>query len=164
MIRKNFLILIVSLLAVGALLFFFYPGIRSTNGKCKLCAEEIHEGMGYTIVRSDGGKIKTCCPTCGLHLQVHDPGTVTSAYATDYATGKTIDAARAFYVEGSDVHHCDPQRVMRNETGGVYTMDWHRCEPSLVAFGSREAAAVFQARHGGRIMGFGEAKSTIQTH
>jgi len=164
MTRKNYLFLIGSLLAVGVLIVFFYPGIRSTGGNCKLCAEEIHEGMGYMIVQSDGGKIKTCCPTCGLHLQVHDPEKVASAYATDYATGKTIEAAQAFYVEGSDVHHCDPQRMMRNETGGIYTMDWHRCDPSLVAFGSLQAAAVFQTQHGGHIMGFDEAKKAVKTH
>jgi len=164
MTRKNYLFLIGNLLAVGVLIVFFYPGIRSTDGKCKLCTEEIHEGMGYTIVLSDGGKIKTCCPTCGLHLQVHDPEKAASAYATDYATGKTIEAARAFYVEGSDVNHCDPQRMMRNEVGGVYTMDWHRCDPSLVAFGSLQAAAVFQTQHGGRILSFDEAKNIIQTH
>lgn len=164
MTRKNSLLLIVGLLAVGSLIFFFYPGIRSTDGKCKLCAEEIHEGMRYTVALSDGGKIKTCCPTCGLHLQVHEPGKVAFAYATDYATGKTIDAARAFYLEGSDVHHCDPQRMMRNETGGIYTMDWHRCDPSLVAFGSREAAAVFQTRRGGRILSFEEAKDAVKAH
>ena len=123
MTKRNALFLIVSLLAVGALIFFLYPGIRSTDGNCKLCAEKIHQGMGYTIVRSDGGKIKTCCPTCGLHLQVHNSDKVASAYATDYATGKTIAAAQAYYVEGSDVHHCDSQRIMRNEVGGLYTMD-----------------------------------------
>lgn len=164
MTRKNLLFLTVGLLAVGVLIYFLYPGIRSTDGKCKLCAEEIHKGMRYTVTLSDGGKIKTCCPTCGLHLQVHDPEKVTSAYATDYATGKTIEAAQAFYLEGSDVHHCDPQRMMRNETGGIYTMDWHRCDPSLVAFGSRETAAVFQARHGGRIMSFDEAKEAVKAH
>jgi nitrous oxide reductase accessory protein NosL len=164
MTKRTSLFIIVSLLAAGVLIFLFYPGIRSTDGKCKLCAEEIHEGMGFTIVRSDGGKTKTCCPTCGLHLQVHDPDKVASAYATDYATGKTIEAAQAFYVEGSDVHHCDPQRVMRNEVGGLYMMDWHRCDPSLVAFGSRQAAAVFQTQHGGRIMSFDEAKEAVTTH
>ncbi len=164
MTKKNFLFLTTGLLAASALIFFLYPGIRSTDGKCKLCAEEIHEGMGFTIVRTDGGKIKTCCPACGLHLQVHEPGKIASANATDYTTGKTIEAAQAFYLEGSDVHHCDPQRMMRNETGGIYTMDWHRCDPSLVAFGSRETAAVFQAQHGGSIMSFEEAKATVGTH
>ncbi len=164
MTRKNSLFLIGSLLAGGVLICFLYPGIRSTDGKCKLCAEEIHEGMRYTVALSDGGKIKTCCPTCGLHLQVHNPDKVASAYATDYATGKTIEAAQAFYLEGSDVHHCAPQRMMRNETGGIYTMDWHRCDPSLVAFGSRQAAAAFQTQHGGRIMSFDEAKEAVTTH
>jgi nitrous oxide reductase accessory protein NosL len=163
MTKKNFLFLTMGLLAAGALIFFLYPGIRSTDGKCKLCSEEIHEGMQYTVVLSDGGKIKTCCPTCGLHLQVHDSEKIASAYAADYATGKAIDAAQAFYVEGSDVQHCDPQRMMRNETGGIYTMDWHRCDPSLVAFGSRQAAMIFQTQHGGRIMRFDEAKNSIQT-
>ncbi|MCI0694596.1 nitrous oxide reductase accessory protein NosL [candidate division KSB1 bacterium] len=93
----------------------------------------------------------------------HDQEKV-SVFATDYATGKTIEAAQVFYVEGSNVHHCDPQRMMRNETGGIYTMDWHRCDPSLVAFGSREAAAVFQTQHSGRIMSFAEAKEAVKTH
>jgi nitrous oxide reductase accessory protein NosL len=97
-------------------------------------------------------------------LQVHNPDKVASAHATDYATGKTIAAAQAFYVEGSDVHHCDPQRVMRNEVGDLYMMDWHRCEPGLVAFGSREAAAAFQTQHGGRILSFDEAKETVKAH
>jgi hypothetical protein len=113
MIRKNSLFLIGSLLAVGVFIVIFYPGIRSTDGKCKLCAEEIHEGMRYTIMLSDGGRIKACCPTCGLHLQVHDPRKIVSAYATDYATGKTIEAALAFYVEGIDALLCDPLRIMR---------------------------------------------------
>lgn len=164
MTKRKSLLLIVSLLAAGVSIFFFFPGIRATEGKCKLCSEAIHEGMGYTVVRSDGGKTKTCCPTCGLHLQVHDPGKAASAYATDHVTGKTVDAAQAFYVEGSDVHHCDPQRMMRNETGGIYTMDWHRCDPSLIAFGSREAAAVFQTQHGGRLLSFDEAKETVKAH
>jgi ribosomal protein L24E len=162
MTKRNSFFLIGGLLATGVMIFFFYPGIRPTNGNCKLCAEEIHKGMGYTIVLSDGGKIKTCCPTCGLHLQVHDPDKVVSAYATDYATGRTIEAARAFYVEGSDVHHCDPQRMMRNEVGGIYMMDWHRCDPSLVTFASREAAEAFQVRHGGRILSFVEAMEVIK--
>jgi len=164
MTRKNFLFLIVSLLAVGASIYFLYPGIRSTDGKCKLCAEEIHKGMGYTLILSGGGKTKTCCPACGLHLHVHDPGNVASAWATDYATGEPIEAAQAFYLEGSNVHHCDPERMMRNEVGGVYTMDWHRCDPSLVAFGSRQSAAVFQVQHGGRIMSFDEAKEAVKIH
>jgi hypothetical protein len=164
MTKRKFLFLIVGLLAACVLIYFLYPGIRSTDGNCKLCSEAIHQGMGYTLVQSDGGKIKTCCPTCGVHLQVHDADKVASAYATDYATGKSIEAARAFYVEGSDVHHCDPQRVMRNETGGIYTMDWHRCDPSLVAFGSREAATIFQTQHGGRVLSFDEAKEAVKAH
>lgn len=162
MTRKNSLFLIGSLLAVSVLIYFLYPDIRSTDGRCKLCAEEIHEGMHYTVALSDGSKIKTCCPTCGLHLQIHNPDKVVSAYATDYATGKTIDAAQAFYVEGSDVHHCDPQRMMRNETGGIYTMAWHRCDPSLVAFSSRTAAEAFQAQHGGRFVTHAEAIETVK--
>lgn len=164
MARRNFLFLIGSLLAVSVLFYFLYPGIRSTDGKCKLCAEEIHEGMRFTIVLTDGGKIKTCCPTCGLHLQVHDPGKVASAFATDYATGKTIEVAQAYYVKGSDAHHCDPQRMMRNEMGGVNMMDWHRCDPSLVAFSSLEAAGVFQSQHGGNIINFGEAQEAVRAH
>ncbi len=164
MTKRNSLFLIAGVLVAGVLVFFFYPGIRSTDGNCKLCAEEIHEGMRYTVALSDGGKIKACCPTCGLHLQVHDPGKVASAYATDYASGKTLEAAQAFYVEGSDAHHCDPQRVMRNEVGGVYTMDWHRCDPGLVAFGSHQAAAAFAAQHGGRVLSFAEAIAAVKAH
>lgn len=89
---------------------------------------------------------------------------VVSAYATDYATGKAIEAAQAFYVEGSNVHHCDPQQMMPNETRGNYTMDWQQCDPSLVAFGSRQAAATFPTQHGGRVMSFEEAKEVVKFH
>jgi len=164
MTKRNFLLLILSVLTASALMFFLYPGMRSADGKCKLCGEEIHQGMSFTVTLTDGGKMTTCCPTCGLHLQVHNPEKIASAFATDYAAGRSIEAALAYYVEGSDVHHCDPQRMMRNETGGIYTMDWHRCDPSLVAFGSREAAAVFQAQHGGRVLGLNEAKATLEAH
>jgi len=100
-------------------------------------------------------------PACA---QSHQSTQVASTHATDYATGKIIEAAQAFYVEDSDVHHCDPQRMMRNETGGIYTMDWHRCDPSLIAFGSRQAAAVFQTQHGGRVMSFVEAEDAVKAH
>lgn len=162
MIKKNFLFIIVGLL-VAAAGFFVYSRMLSKDQHCRLCAEEIHPGMGYIVNLADGGKLKTCCPTCGLRFEVHDPTKVVSASATDYATGKIIDAASAYFVEGSNAPHCDPNMTMRNEVGGIYTMDWHRCYPSLVAFGSRAAAEAFQAQHGGRIVTHAETKKLIKS-
>jgi len=161
MIKKNFWLIIVGLLVVVAA-FVVYSRMLSKNQHCRLCAEEIHPGMGYTVILTDGGKLKTCCPTCGLRFEVHDPTKVASASATDYATGKIIDAASAYFVEGSDVPHCDPNMTMRNEVGDIYTMDWHRCYPSLVAFNSRAAAEAFQAQHGGRVVTHAEAMDAIK--
>ena len=161
MLKKNLWFIIAGLLMVTAG-FFVYSRLLSEDQQCQLCAEEIHPSMGYIVNLTDGGKLQTCCPTCGLRFEAHDPTKVASASATDYATRKIIDADSAYFVEGSDVPHCDPDKMMRNEVGDIYTMDWHRCYPSLVAFSSRAAAETFQAHHSGRIVTRAEAMEFIK--
>lgn len=162
MTKKNALILIMGLVALGVVIFFLYPSMRSEGGTCRLCSEKIHAGMGYTIMLADGGEVKTCCPACGLRFQVRNPSKVAAASVIDFASGKAIEATSAYYVEGSDVTHCSPDAVMRDDLGGTFVIDWHRCNPGLIAFASRAAAAAFQARHGGRILSFVEAMDAIK--
>jgi len=164
MSKRNLLLTIGGVVVLAVAGIVAYSRMLRKDQYCQLCSEEIHQGMGYTIKLTEGGVLKTCCPTCGLRFQGHDPTKVASAYATDFETGKLIAAANAYYVEGSDVIHCDPNRVMRDNVGGVYTMAWHRCYPSLVSFSTRRAAEAFLLEHGGRVVTFAEAKEAVRVH
>jgi nitrous oxide reductase accessory protein NosL len=164
MTQKLVVILALTALIALGVTIFLYLWRAPMAHRCDLCAEEIHQGTEYTIIRTNGDKVKACCPSCGLWFQKANPEKVRAAQATDYDSGKIIDAERAYYVEGSDVVHCAPQRVRRDETGGIYTMDWHRCNPCLIAFDLREAAEAFRAVHSGRVVSYAEAQQAVGVH
>ncbi|TDI45122.1 MAG: hypothetical protein E2P02_08080 [Acidobacteria bacterium] len=67
-----------------------------------------------------------------------------------------IDAAVAYYVEGSPAHFCGHASVREDRSGGQYEVAWDRCLPSLIAFSSRQAALKFQEENGGNIKTYEE--------
>jgi len=144
--KKIFLTLLM-LLLVGAGVFYWKT---SGHGSCEVCERPGCKALSFQLKSRWGLKVNTCCPRCGIRYQKKHEG-ITISNATDFSTGKHIDAAAAVYVEGSDVKFCQTPKTIQDEIRGccIYPK-FDRCLPSLIAFKHKGDAQVFRSKHGGR--------------
>lgn len=155
---KKFRIPILILLATAALGWAGWSYLNPSH--CQVCDREGCRIMQYGLKSKWGLPIKTCCPQCGLTYLHHHPK-AKADFATDFESGKRVDAATAFYVRGSDVILCHQPESVRDELHGeiAYTK-YDRCLPSMIAFKNLEDAERFQKNHGGRVLRFAELGRT----
>lgn len=123
---------------------------------CAVCQRDECAGFAFHVMLDNGRAVETCCPRCGLHYVQSEKQHVRSMSATDFQSGKLIDATRAFYLSGSGLSHCSGQETRRDAYGCCYYKGFDRCLPSLVAFETREAAEASEKQHGGEIVAFGQ--------
>lgn len=126
------------------------------SATCSQCGRDECKNLSFTIALEDGGSVKTCCPRCALrYLQEKRPA-VASLRVHDFGTAGDLDARKAVYVEGSDVHPCTHQVAASpiDERGCCLKTVYDRCEPSLVAFASADEADAFAREHGGFVRTF----------
>jgi hypothetical protein len=135
--------------------------LRERAAVCQVCSRPIHQGQMFVLQMSDGERERTCCPRCGLHARLRASERVRATWATDFSSGRLIEAERAVYVEGSDVMTCCRPVPLR-EPGIVYERHWDRCLPSLIAFERESDARVFQAEHGGRVLTYAESVASVR--
>jgi hypothetical protein len=133
------------------------PGCGERAASCAACGRQECRNMTVTLVRQDGSRQQTCCARCGAHVAASGPAVV-SMTVRDFETAQSVDVSRAIFVEGSDVHPCrgittDPPRT---ERGCCVRSEFDRCEPSLIAFGSRAHAEAFAREHGGNLKSFAD--------
>lgn len=126
---------------------------------CAVCAREECHGLAFRVTLESGQQVETCCARCGLHYVEAGNRRARSFEATDFATGKWIDAGNAVFVSGSDAHACASMESRRDAEGCCLMKTYDRCLPSLVAFASRDAALTFQKEHGGELIGFADLMS-----
>ncbi len=154
--RMRAYLIVKSIIVLSFGLIVVAVGCHRGPKTCAVCERGECIGLTFQITLANGKKVDTCCPRCGLHY-VHDHSvTPRSLSATDIITGKRTDATKAVYVEGSDVSHCAAKDARRDAYGCCYFKGYDRCEPSLIAFASPEAAGKFQKEHGGRLVMFGK--------
>jgi copper chaperone NosL len=112
-----------------------HPGDKD---RCPVCAMTVHDRKFPAAIRLDDGRtFYFCGPGCMIRSWT-DPVThlgvkashLESARATEYFSGKTVDAKAAIWVAGSDV------------TGPM--------GPMPVALENQAAVEKFQQRHGGK--------------
>ena len=120
--------------------------------QCEACGRQECGNMTTTIARADGTEQRTCCARCAAHVVRTGPKP-TSITVRDFDTGEPVPVARAVFVEGSDVHPCrgTEESPPRDERGCCLTAAYDRCEPSVVAFATSDAATRFMDRHGGLV-------------
>ncbi|MDP6561017.1 MAG: hypothetical protein QF619_13015, partial [Candidatus Binatia bacterium] len=123
---------------------------------CDLCGRHLHEESSYKIHPSSGEVLEACCPVAGYATK-RAPATWSEARSPIYPSGEFISTSRAFYVAGSNIHICAPDRTQRNRAGDIYHLLWDRCMPSLLAFTAEEEAESFRRQHGGEILTYAEA-------
>jgi hypothetical protein len=95
---------------------------------------------------------------------LHHPTSVRQALATDFASGRVIPAATAYYDEGGDVQYCTAGHPpVERGPQGVRRRAYDRCLPALVAFATRDEAEAYRKQHGGRILSYDQAVETVRT-
>ena len=134
---------------------------RWHGARCSQCGRDECKNLAFTIGLENGGTVETCCPRCGLRYIAKKRPAVTSLLVRGFADARTLDAQKAFYVEGSDVHPCASHEKTApvDARGCCLKAVYDRCEPSLVAFDSAEKAESFAHDHGGFVRTFDALKS-----
>lgn len=152
----------VALAAIGAVGYFAYRHEQKPGADiCSVCERPIHAGMTYRQVVGDQVKV-VCCPRCGMHDARTNGGGIREAWATDHASGESIPAQPAYYVEGGDAEYCTMhENPLHREPQGVSVRAYDRCLPTLVAFKTRPGAETYRARHGGRILDYAQAVESV---
>jgi len=127
----------------------------SATSVCDVCRRDECAALAFRIEYEDGGVQQTCCPRCGSHAVAESEGRrVARLLARDFATGSSIDAREAFYVEGSDLEHCAAARKAPSSADCCRVLEYDRCLPSLVAFATPDQATAFVGDHGGWLRRF----------
>jgi hypothetical protein len=122
---------------------------------CAVCQRAECKGLAFRVELSSIKTVETCCPRCALHYLKTENVRARQLWASDYTSGKWIDATKAIYVSGSDVMHCAPTMEARRDAFGCCAFkDFDRCLPSVIAFVDANAAREFSKAHGGEIVAF----------
>lgn len=132
---------------------------------CEICGRGIMRQVEFRIETAHG-TIDACCPGCAMHHIMNNPGEARKEMATDFKSGRLIDARSAYYDMGGDVQYCtrhDPA-VQRTPGHGVEMRVYDRCLPVLVAFASEDDAEAYRQQHGGRVVTFDQAFEETHSH
>ena len=137
---------------------------RSKTAACTQCGRDECKNLAFTVGLENGSSVETCCPRCALRYIADKRPAVRTLAVRGFADGQSLDARKAFYVEGSDAHPCSShERAPAVDARGCCLKAvYDRCEPSLVAFVSAEKAESFAQNHGGFVRTFDELKSAIR--
>ncbi len=109
---------------------------------CAKCGMDLskHTHTRYETVLGDGTRVVTCGVQCGMMLEAARG--VQRAWATDFISGRRIDASKAWYVVGSSA---------------VPDM-----APGAIAFASREDAEKFRKGFGGEVLDWNQARKALK--
>ena len=113
--------------------------------KCSMCGMDLGESLHvrFAIATSDGKEMAYCGAQCGLVTSIlMGSDNVKSIWATDFITGKPVNAKDAWYVFKSSV---------------ITDMS-----PGLVAFTEKEHAEKFQKGFGGELLNYENAITTLR--
>lgn len=130
---------------------------------CQICGRGVPRQTEFRIETARGA-LTACCPSCAMHYILDHPRDIRGARATDYSSGRMIDAHDAYYDEGGDVQYCTAHQptVERGPADGVRERVYDRCLPVLVAFANRAEAEAYQRQHGGRVLTYQQAIETVR--
>jgi nitrous oxide reductase accessory protein NosL len=122
------------------------------QASCNQCGREECRNLAFAVYETSGKVEQTCCPRCALRYLAEERPQVSRLEVKAFDDATTLDATKAFYVEGSDAHPCAHPAGTNpptDERGCCLKTVYDRCEPSLVAFDDAAKAAAFAHDHGG---------------
>ena len=126
---------------------------------CAVCQRDECKAMAFRMTLEDGKTVETCCPRCGMHYLESSKQQPRRLEATDFATGRWIEASTATFVSDSDVRGCATMETRRDAQGCCLIKGYDRCLPSLVAFADVSRAEAFRKEHGGQRVSIQEVSS-----
>ncbi|HVZ18390.1 MAG TPA: hypothetical protein VG897_14815 [Terriglobales bacterium] len=151
MTRKvSFAAIVLLVIVAGLLLAGRWSLHHADQESCGICQRHINPQAGV-IAEIGTRRVHVCCAHCAVTegRQEHKP--VRLIEVTDYNSGRKLDPANAWYVDGSRVVACAHDMSRMNEMKQMDMTAFDRCSPGTFAFASREAAESFAARNGGTI-------------
>ena len=151
----------VAVATVAFLLVTAASCVRPNAETCSQCGRDECKNLAFTVGLANGSTVKMCCPRCALRYLSEKRPDVTMLAVRGFEDARTLDARKAFYVEGSDAHPCmiHGSSPPVDERGCCLKPVYDRCEPSLLAFASLENAESFARAHGGFVRTFDALKS-----
>jgi hypothetical protein len=161
--RRGTVIGTAFLLAIGIVLVYAVWRIAASpeSQVCHACSRPIHP-ENRTVGMIDGKRELFCCPRCALTEHLQTGRLVDVVELSDYSTGRALSPDNATVVEGSDVNICMNYHIHLDREKQASPLAFDRCSPSIIAFGTSEAAANFQKVHGGTLMSFRELEAAYQ--
>lgn len=122
---------------------------------CQVCLRPIHRGS-KTVADVGGKREVFCCPACALTQGRQSGASIRVLSLTDFSSGEAIGPEQAWVVRGSDVSPCHAPEARFSPDKHPLERHFDRCEPSLLAFASEEAALAFGQQHGGVVLRFAD--------
>jgi len=111
------------------------------EGRCSFCGKQTDSRIEVTIYTSKGERYKACCAHCHfMILKNNKIEDIDIVMLQDFITGNPINFYSAWFVVGSSANPC--------------------CQPSAIAFGSKEDAERFSKGFGGKV---GDFKTAYET-
>jgi len=161
---KEFWLTALAMAAIAAVSVVAYRHMaRPQADLCQVCQRGLHAGVSFRLEMADGTTETACCPRCGMHFMIMNPGKARRAWATDLTSQNLISAESATYVEGGDVEYCTMHSTaVQREPQGVSVREYDRCLPTLVAFRTQTEAESYRVQHGGRILSYEGAVESVK--
>lgn len=157
-----------ALAALGGCLVLLGTWLACSAPSCSQCGRDECRNLTFRIDLADGSSVQTCCPRCALRYLRDEQPEVSALTVREFNSTKSLDARRATYVEGSDVHPCShaaPSSPPPTDARGCCLVAvYDRCEPSLVAFASPREAEGFVRDHGGLLRSYDELAAAALEH
>lgn len=132
----------------------------SAAGVCSACRRPIH-AHSLTVARFGDRQEAFCCPACALSVRLQTKDPVKIVELSDYRTGAKLRPEQAYVVRGSDVNMCARQQPLIDENKEPHPVQYDRCSPGILAFGTKDAAVRFSENHGGTFMRFDELAASF---
>ena len=124
---------------------------QSDQDICQHSGREIQPGL-LTIGEVEGKTERFCCPACALTAALQTGKPVRIFRLTDFNTRQPLDPKTAFLVRGSDTNQCTHPHPLTDDAKQPLPIHFDRCLPSMLSFGTRQAAETFQREHGGELL------------
>lgn len=156
MARKvSYAALVLLAVVAGLLIVGEWSVHRRSEEVCGICARHIHKQAGV-IAEIGGKRHNVCCAHCAVTegFQEHKP--VKLIEVTDYNSGRKLDPAHAWYVDGSRVVACMHEMTRMDDMKRMENATFDRCSPGTFAFATHADADAFAAKNGGSVRSLGE--------
>ena len=123
---------------------------RRAEEVCGICARHINAKAGV-IAEIGGTRHHVCCAHCAVTEGFQERKPVKLIEVTDFSTGRKLDPAKAWYVDGSRVVACEHDMAHMSETKRMAPATFDRWSPGTFAFADPSQAKDFAAANGGAV-------------